>query len=423
MEIEKLNYFDLLEFSIKNENISCKLKNQIVNKLLEYKKYLDYIKYFEEIKWLDKNDRNKFIESLINSDSSQLIYFFSITLKNNLSSNEVYNLFNGLYSYNNNEYTYNFINEFFSFLKDKINEIIDKICKDKNYSLLIEITDEYRNYLTDSVDNIVKTISESYIVYYIFKLLNLNVGDKNTSLLIESICNINDVCYICDSIRLINNKLSASNMDNILSSYDRTLNFNIVKTIVENCISNLSEENIDLIINDIFKTPNKENIIYFVIKLYNYFTKKQIEIIIDFAIKTNDYEILFNVSEILKDKIDKEKVSKVSKEIIKSDNIYYIYKFLYVFKDKLPKQEKNRLASKIINSKEMKFIILVSVFIDIKLVEKLFKSKKNLFIYAVSLNIFTIEEIDAILKKLDIKKDNLQFNNIPKKYRLKRNDK
>ena len=93
------------------------------------------------------------------------------------------------------------------------------------------------------------------------------------------------------------------------------------------------------------------------------------------------------------------------------------------FKDKLSKEDKNKLVSKIVNSREMKLIVLVAVFIDVKLIEKLFKSKKELFIFAVGLNAFTLEELKKLKEKLDIKEEKPNIKNIPKKYKLKKKDK
>ena len=107
----------------------------------------------------------------------------------------------------------------------------------------------------------------------------------------------------------------------------------------------------------------------------------------------------------------------------KQENVYYVYEFLCTFKDKLSKEDKNKLVSKIVNSKEMKLIVLVAVFIDVKLIEKLFKSKKELFIFAVGLNAFTLEELKKLKEKLDIKEEKPNIKNIPKKYKLKKKDK
>ena len=420
--INKLNYYELLDFCIKNESISNEEKNQIIEKLLSYKKYLDYPKYFEEIKWLDSNYRRMFIESINSSNNSQVIYTFSISLKDNLYADEVYMLFNSLYTFNNDEYTKNFINDFFSLLETNLNNIISKICDDKNYSLLVDLWTKHQNYLSDYSNMIVKTISESSSAYYMFKLLCDNISSDNKSLLIKSICNMDDISYICDTIRFMNSNLSSDDIKNILSSYERTLNFIIVKSLLQNNIS-LDEENINLIIDCIFKELNKENIIYFASNMYVFLTNKQAEKIIDLAIKTNDSEIIYNVSEILKDKLNKENVSKVSNAMQKQENIYYIYEFLYTFKDKLSKEDKNKLVSKVLNSREMKLIILVAVFIDVKLIEKLFKSKKELFIFAVALNVFTIDELNKLRKELGIKEEKPKLKNIPKKYKLKRKDK
>lgn len=422
--INKLKYYELLDFCIKNENIEKEEKNEIIEKLLSYKNYLDYPKYFAEINWLYTEDRQRFVQSVIDSNDSQTVYAFSALLKCNLdvsrNVNELSMLYNSLYSFNNDEYTKSFIDMFFDFFD--INSIVSRVCDDKKYSLLMDLWTKYKSYLTDSTKKIVKTISESSSSYYMYKLLCEDIESDDKSLLIKSICNLNDISYICDTIKFMGSNLSGDDIDNIVSSYTRTLNFLIVKSLIQNNVS-LSEKNIDLIIDCIFNELNKENIVYFAGKMHNNLTKKQVEKIIDLAVKTNDSELIYNVSKILKDRLDKENVSKVSREMSKQENIYYVYEFLYEFKDKLSKEDKNKLVSKIVNSREMKLIILVAVFIDVKLIEKLFKSKKDLFIFAVGLNVFTIEELKKLKEKLDITEEKPNMKNIQKKYKLKKKDK
>lgn len=422
--INKLKYYELLDFCIKNEDIEKEEKNEIIEKLLSYKNYLDYPKYFAEIKWLYSEDREKFVQSVIDSNDSYTVYTFSALLKYNLdiskNVNELSMLYNSLYSFNNDEYTKSFIDMYFDFFE--INSIVSRVCDDKKYSLLMDLWTRYKSYLTDSTKKIVKTISESSSSYYMYKLLCEDIESDDKSLLIKSICDLDDISYICDTIKLIGSNLSSDDIDNIVSSYTRTLNFLIVKSLIQNNVS-LSEKNIDLIINGIFNELNKENIVFFIGKMHDSLTKKQVEKIIDLALKTNDSELIYNVSKILKDRLDKENVSKVSREMSKQENIYYVYEFLYEFKDKLSKEDKNKLVSKIVNSREMKLIILVAVFIDVKLIEKLFKSKKDLFIFAVGLNVFTIEELKKLKEKLDIKEEKPNMKNIPKKYKLKKKDK
>ena len=422
--INKLKYYELLDFCIKNENIEKEEKNEIIEKLLSYKNYLDYPKYFAEINWLYTEDRQRFVQSVIDSNDSQTVYAFSALLKYDLDISksvfELSMLYNSLYSFNNDEYTKSFIDMFFDFFD--INSIVSRVCDDKKYSLLMDLWAKYKSYLTDSTKKIVKTISESSSTYYMYKLLCEDIESDDKSLLIKSICNLNDISYICDTIKLMGSNLSSDDIDNIVSSYTRTLNFLIVKSLIQNNVS-LSEKNIDLIIDGIFNELNKENIVFFAGKMHDNLTKKQVEKIIDLAVKTNDSELIYNVSKILKDRLDKENVSKVSREMSKQENIYYVYEFLYEFKDKLSKEDKNKLVSKIVNSREMKLIILVAVFIDVKLIEKLFKSKKDLFIFAVGLNVFTIEELKKLKEKLDITEEKPNMKNIPKKYKLKKKDK
>ena len=422
--INKLKYYELLDFCIKNEDIEKEEKNEIIEKLLSYKNYLDYPKYFAEINWLYTEDRQRFVQSVIDSNDSQTVYAFSALLKYDLDISksvfELSMLYNSLYSFNNDEYTKSFIDMFFDFFD--INSIVSRVCDDKKYSLLMDLWTKYKSYLTDSTKKIVKTISESSSSYYMYKLLCEDIESDDKSLLIKSICNLNDISYICDTIKFMGSNLSGDDIDNIVSSYTRTLNFLIVKSLIQNNVS-LSEKNIDLIIDGIFNELNKENIVFFAGKMHDNLTKKQVEKIIDLAVKTNDPELIYNVSKILKDRLDKENVSKVSREMSKQENIYYVYEFLYEFKDKLSKEDKNKLVSKIVNSREMKLIILVAVFIDVKLIEKLFKSKKDLFIFAVGLNVFTIEELKKLKEKLDITEEKPNMKNIPKKYKLKKKDK
>lgn len=422
--INKLNYYELLDFCIKNEDIEKEEKNEIIEKLLSYKNYLDYPKYFAEINWLYTEDRQRFVQSVIDSNDSQTVYAFSALLKYDLDISksvfELSMLYNSLYSFNNDEYTKSFVDMFFDFFD--INSIVSRVCDDKKYSLLMDLWTKYKSYLTDSTKKIVKTISESSSSYYMYKLLCEDIESDDKSLLIKSICNLNDISYICDTIKFMGSNLSGDDIDNIVSSYTRTLNFLIVKSLIQNNVS-LSEKNIDLIIDGIFNELNKENIVFFAGKMHDNLTKKQVEKIIDLAVKTNDSELIYNVSKILKDRLDKENVSKVSREMSKQENIYYVYEFLYEFKDKLSKEDKNKLVSKIVNSREMKLIVLVAVFIDVKLIEKLFKSKKDLFIFAVGLNVFTIEELKKLKEKLDITEEKPNMKNIPKKYKLKKKDK
>lgn len=422
--INKLKYYELLDFCIKNEDIEKEEKNEIIEKLLSYKNYLDYPKYFAEIKWLYSEDRERFVQSVIDSNDSYTVYAFSALLKYDLdiSKNvfELSMLYNSLYSFNNDEYTKSFIDMYFDFFE--INSIVSRVCDDKKYSLLMDLWAKYKSYLTDSTKKIVKTISESSSSYYMYKLLCDDIESDDKSLLIKSICNLDDISYICDAIKLMGSNLSSDDIDNIVSLYCRTLNFLIVKSLIQNNVS-LSEKNIDLIIDGIFNELNKENIVYFAGKMHDNLTKKQVEKIIDLAVKTNDSELIYNVSKILKDRLDKENVSKVSRKMSKQENIYYVYEFLYEFKDKLSKEDKNKLVSKIVNSREMKLIVLVAVFVDVKLIEKLFKNKKELFIFAVGLNVFTIEEITKLKEKLDIKEEKPNMKNMPKKYKLKKKDK
>ena len=421
--ISELNYSELLNYA-NNNYLSDSEKDEVVDSLINFRKYSEYNVYFLTITWLNTNQREKLINSLLENCSEKVIYNFSVSLGNKLYESEVNYIFDKIYEFNDEDYVFMYIKEFFNVLKDNIDSIINKICKDSNYSLLFRVAKEYHESLESKIDYIASVISKSQSGYYMNQMLTYNISDSSKSLLLEEICKLDDDFILRDAITYLKNNLSNNDINNILSSYDRTLKHKIIESLLENSITILSEENITSIIKIVFKTLNKENIIYVISKLYDYLTDEQIKLIIDLSEKTNNPEILFNVSELLKDKIvkNKEMVSSVGKSLSQMNSVYYMYKYLCEFKDIMPVSLKNELISRIIKSNEMKFIILVAVFVDIKLVEQIFKDKKSLFICAFGLNVFTLQELKDIKKMLKLDEEKPNIDNIPKKYKLVLNE-
>lgn len=421
--ISELNYSELLNYA-NNNYLSDSEKDEVVDSLINFRKYSEYNVYFLTITWLNTNQREKLINSLLENCSEKVIYNFSVSLGNKLYESEVNYIFDKIYEFNDEDYVFMYIKEFFNVLKDNIDSIINKICKDSNYSLLFRVAKEYHESLESKIDYIASVISKSQSGYYMNQMLTYNISDSSKSLLLEEICKLDDDFILRDAITYLKNNLSNNDINNILSSYDRTLKHKIIESILENSITVLSEENITSIINIVFKTLNKDNIIYVISKLYDYLTDEQIKLIIDLSEKTNNPEILFNVSELLKDKIvkNKEMVSSVGKSLSQMNSVYYMYKYLCEFKDIMSVSLKNELISRIIKSNEMKFIILVAVFVDIKLVEQIFKDKKSLFICAFGLNVFTLQELKDIKKMLKLDEEKPNIDNIPKKYKLVLNE-
>lgn len=421
--ISELNYNELLNY-VNNNDLSDSEKDKVIDILINFRKYSEFNFYFLTITWLNTNQREKLINSLLQNCNEKVIYSFSVSLKNKLNESEVNYIFDKIYEFNDEDYVFMYIKEFFNVLKDNIDRIIEKISKDNNYSLLFRVTKEYHDYLDSKINFIASVISKSQSGYYMNQMLTYNISDSSKSLLLEEICKLDDEFNIRNAIIYLKNNLSNNDINNILSSYDRTLKHKIIESLLENSITILSEENITSIIKIVFKTLNKDNIIYVISKLYDYLTDEHIKLIIDLSEKTNNPEILFNVSELLKDKIvkNKEMVSSVGKSLSQMNSVYYMYKYLCEFKDIMPVSLKNELISRIIKSNEMKFIILVAVFVDIKLVEQIFKDKKSLFICAFGLNVFTLQELKDIKKILKLEEEKPNIDNIPKKYKLVLNE-
>lgn len=139
------------------------------------------------------------------------------------------------------------------------------------------------------------------------------------------------------------------------------------------------------------------------------------------------YKFAINIESISKDNI-----STLAKAILNTNDIEYIYLFLKNVSN-INDDDRKLLKSKILKSCNMKFICLVAIYIDAKLIKKLFDSKKQMYRYVVASNLFNENELLDISKKMfggsidtnqiesQVQKELIEIN--IKRYKLQRQEK
>ena len=114
--ISELNYSELLNYANSN-SLSDSEKDEVVDSLINFRKYSEYNVYFLTITWLNTNQREKLINSLLENCSEKVIYNFSVSLGNKLYESEVNYIFDKIYEFNDEDYVFMYIKEFFNVLK------------------------------------------------------------------------------------------------------------------------------------------------------------------------------------------------------------------------------------------------------------------------------------------------------------------
>ena len=82
--ISELNYNELLNY-VNNNDLSDSEKDKVIDILINFRKYSEFNFYFLTITWLNTNQREKLINSLLQNCNEKVIYNFSVSLKNKLN--------------------------------------------------------------------------------------------------------------------------------------------------------------------------------------------------------------------------------------------------------------------------------------------------------------------------------------------------
>lgn len=261
--------------------------------------------------------------------------------------------------------------------------LVEPILSNYYLSSYIFLTDEERDYF-------IKKLIEKERIDVLYKLL-LSINELNQKDLI--------VEKVCQNLKLENIvKLSISrNMVNYLNFlYEQCLSYGI-KGIYDFCYENLYFNDYKRIVNDMINIIHTDEdydlVVEFVRNILldeteiNIIMKKLIETKISSAIElTNDSGVNYLSNDI---------INEIGEVLEKSYDEQIIYEYLFINKEKIPKKLKEKLEKKILKSNDIKYICLLTIYVDNALFKPLFKNISNL--------INVIDSLDDITYKEEVK--------------------
>ncbi len=410
-------------------------KKAVINKLNEENTINFALLYFN---YLDKEERKILIKKASNKLFSFLCY-----MKNNLDEKEVSYIIDILIDKNDFDSIMNIIKNFnyllnkedinnivefylnknnnpwdlvnlikllkFQLSENNISNIINKLCDSNCISVLVCILKDFNNIIgyndiiniinaSFKIDTTYETISE--ILYLVdFNLLS----NDDIKLIIDKICLSNNESCISDSLINIVNKLNMEQVNYLVSKLDETNNLSIrVSTILlTTCIINNISASI--IVKSVCKIGCDRDIIFIAKKLINIVDEDDIDKMVNTICSKKSTCSIVEISKMLKVYLSDNNIKLCANTLCEIKNIKFLYEFLCEFNSKLDEELKNKIKNIILNSREYKYIILLAVLVDISLINMLFEKIDDLYIFVIASGLFTVEEINLIKEKLNVK--------------------
>jgi hypothetical protein len=280
---------------------------------------------------------------------------------------------------------YDYIIGLFYQFSDLTFEDINGICTE-------HLSPEGRHALTELICNLgdAKNI-DNYLSY------NSNFDEYDIELLSKRLYELNAKEVLTDILHYEKLEAYYDDIFDLLSNMDNTL-YDDIKNID---ISSLNSTNFLKYTKILLKSANEQEIVRFAITYQdalNNIITDFVNIVCKFNAPEYIYEFAYNITNISNDDM-----SKLVKRIIEINNIEYMYLFLKNISN-ISKKDRKNLKAKILESHEMKFILLVAVYIDVKLINKLFESKYKMYSFIVSSKLFDKNELGDISNELFLKK-------------------
>lgn len=289
----------------------------------------------------------------------------------------------------------NYFEKYYGCLDETDNRLIVKrVCElnDKETLIALSRYETIRPYYNDIFESLsqIENISYEDIVEINFNILNKNNKDKY----VDIVCKSSYTPYLCGFVYF--NK------------------------------SYLEENHIDKIVNVLCERLDEKNIYKFSVVMNDKLSSSNISDLVKVLSKTNSGKYIYKFAKNIKN-ISRDDISVLAEAISNTNDIEYIYLFLKNISN-IKNDYRKLLKSKILESCNIKFVCLAAVYIDVKLIKKLFGGKKQMYRYMVSSNLFNQKElleaslrlfdgyIDPALMELQVRREINKINN--KKYEM-----
>lgn len=322
--------------------------------------------------------------------------------------------------------------------KTELIELIeDGIVESEHFDYIISILAGFNNLTLEDIEDIpidVLSTSSRHILTALYCKLgtsqdilayyesNMCLDKEDDELIIKRLCELKDKDVLIRIIRILNFERVVSYHDDIFKAlsqiadllysdiseidFRRLTNDNkdsyvdivcqsstptsYLYNFVNSYKEDLNSDYIDKIVRELCKRLDAKYI-YKTSKIIENLSSDNISNLVEALSKTNSAKYMYKFAKNIKN-LSKEDISILTKAISKTDDIEYIYLFLKNVPN-IKNEDRKLLKSKILNSHNMKFICLVALYIDTKLIKRLFYSKKQMYRYMVSSNLFNKKEL------------------------------
>ena len=264
------------------------------------------------------------------------------------------------------------------------------------------------------IRNLIKLKSSEEI--YMFLNNNKDLEESDITRLINVLCMQKDMYYICKTCKIIT--INGNNLSNLIDIVIEAKNIPYIKELLT------TMQNRNYSINKIcfLKDPHliyeilsysssfigKENVNKLINKLcemkeYRYIVKTGLIEKLSSQNVTKLADTLIASGKILElveftsvcELLPESKFDEIVNIVIKSDYIPSMYTLAKTYHDRYNKINK-KLVTQILNSKEMKYICLVALYIDNKLIYKLFNNVNSMYQYMCGSGYYSTNELSKI---------------------------
>lgn len=284
---------------------------------------------------------------------------------------------------------------------EKFNELqiailISIICKIGTSEEIYEYFTNNKEISSHDYELIVNTICESKDKITMLQMMQNDrltnfYDDIFAKLALMDKLSFGDICYINFAL------LTKSNQEKYLDIYIKKANTETLYEFVCLYEEELDEEQLNLITERIIELSDM-NVLLMYASVIDKLDSYDIELLKDKVVQSGSALQIYSFATDV-DNLSEADISDLANAISKTDNIEYIYLFLKDVKN-IDRKNKEILKSKILRSYNMKFICLLAIYIDVKLIETLFKNMHQMFSYIVSCKLFNEKEILEIQSKL-----------------------
>lgn len=264
------------------------------------------------------------------------------------------------------------------------------------------------------IRNLIKLKSSEEI--YMFLNNNKDLEESDIARLINVLCMQKDMYYICKTCKIIT--INGNNLSNLIDIVIEAKNVPYIKELLT------TMQNRNYSINKIcfLKDPHliyeilsysssfigKENVNKLINKLcemkeYRYIVKtgsieklssQNVTKLADTLIASGKILELVEFTSVC-ELLPESKFDEIVNIVIKSDYIPSMYTLAKTYHDRYNKINK-KLVTQILNSKEMKYICLVALYIDNKLIYKLFNNVNSMYQYMCGSGYYSTNELSKI---------------------------